>query len=155
MKLSTQQDVAVSQDILFVAVTDFSVIEQGVARRGGQMHRSDNLTHVEPGISWNLKFKYRGRKRDAVATLTHLVPSKNMVILAAIGGLNANFTIEILPLSPTRSRMIVGLDLRPQTLSARLLVQSLKLTKSSLVKDFKSRIENYAHYIERQHRSAA
>ena len=40
--------------------------------------------------------------------------------------------------------MAVALDMKPLNLSARLLIQSLKLAKSSLTKKFKDRVADYA-----------
>ncbi|MEM6307898.1 MAG: SRPBCC family protein, partial [Pseudomonadota bacterium] len=67
----------------------------------------------------------------------------------------SNVTIDVLALSASRSRMVVGVDLKPQTLTARLLVQSLKLAKASLTRKFKDRVAGYAADIERQYQSAA
>ncbi len=51
-------------------------------------------------------------------------------------------------LSRSRTRIMVALELKPQNLSARLLVQSLKLAKNSLTKKFKKRVGDYAKDME-------
>ena len=48
--------------------------------------------------------------------------------------------------------MAVGLEVKPNSLSARLLVQSMKLAKSNLTKRFKVAVADYAETIERDHR---
>ena len=50
---------------------------------------------------------------------------------------------------------MVILDIKPLNLSARLLVQSLKLAKTSLTKKYKLRVAEFARTLEeRQRRSA-
>jgi hypothetical protein len=56
--------------------------------------------------------------------------------------------VELVPLSPTRTRLMVETVLSPKTLAARLLVQSLKLAKSSLTQRYKSRIAALSEEIE-------
>jgi hypothetical protein len=51
--------------------------------------------------------------------------------------------------------MAVVLNLAPKTLSARLLVQSLKLAKSNLSKRFKQKVADYARQMEDRHNRSA
>ena len=54
-------------------------------------------------------------------------------------------------LSRKRTRVIVGLDMRPRTLSARLLIQSLKFAKANLYSRFEARVGRFAKDIEDQY----
>jgi hypothetical protein len=54
----------------------------------------------------------------------------------------------LVPLSPNRTRVNLVLKMSPKTLSARLLVQSFKLARSSINKRFKARMAQYAREIE-------
>ena len=64
------------------------------------------------------------------------------------GGVEGSTNIELVPLSPARTRLIIRLDMAPRTLAARLLLQSLKLAKSNLTQKFKTRIADFAEDVE-------
>ena len=74
-----------------------------------------------------------------------------MVIESRTQGLLALTTIELVALSRNRTRIGVSFDIKPLNLSARLLVQSLKLAKTSLTKKFKQRVAEYAKSMEERH----
>ncbi|MDG1354009.1 MAG: hypothetical protein P8P70_12775 [Sulfitobacter sp.] len=63
-----------------------------------------------------------------------------------------HFTIELVALSKSRTRLMVSFDIKPLNLSARLLVQSLKLAKTSLTKKFKLRVAEFAKTLEDRHK---
>ena len=54
-------------------------------------------------------------------------------------------------LSRGRTRVAVELEVKPLNLSARLLVQSLKLAKGSLTRKYKLRIGEYAKGMEERY----
>ena len=56
--------------------------------------------------------------------------------------------MELLALSRNRTRLSVTIDLTPKSLSARLLLQSLKLAKNNLTRKFKLRVSEFAEVIE-------
>jgi len=70
-------------------------------------------------------------------------------------GMIGSMSFDLMALSRARTRVKVELEVKPLNLSARLLVQSLKLAKSSLTKKYKLRIAEYASGMqERYSRSA-
>lgn len=56
--------------------------------------------------------------------------------------------IELVALSPARTRLSVDVNLKPNSIPARLLVQSLKLARTNLNKKFHLRMADYARDIE-------
>jgi len=75
-----------------------------------------------------------------------------LTIDSASDGLNASTEIELIALSQTRTRVLVSFDLRAKTLTARLLVQSLKLAKTKMTKRFNGRVLDFAEEIEDRYR---
>ena len=59
------------------------------------------------------------------------------------GGIDALVTLELVALSRTKTRLLLSVDMRPSTMSARLLLQSLKFAKANLTRRYKRRVENY------------
>jgi len=76
---------------------------------------------------------------------------KEMVFECKSEGLLSMMPIELVALSKDRTRMTVVIDIKPLNLSARLLVQSLKLGKASLTKKFKLRVAEFAKSMEERY----
>ncbi|MEX0369057.1 MAG: SRPBCC family protein [Tateyamaria sp.] len=155
MKFSAREDVAAPIDKLFSALSDFEGFERQAMRRGADVQRIDPLTQPGVGMRWKAAFTMRGRRREMTLELVRYDVPNEMRFDLVSQGVTGTFAIELLALSRSRTRMSLALDIAPQTLSARLFVQSLKLAKSSLDKRFKLRVADYAKGLEeRLQRSA-
>lgn len=148
MKFSAREDISASIDQVFEALCDFEGFERQAMRRGIEVQRTDKLTKPAVGMCWKIAFVMRGREREVDLTLTRFDSPNEMVFDGKSSGIDADFTIELMALSRSRTRMSITLDITPLNLSARLLVQSLKLAKSNLTKRFKLRIADYAKGLE-------
>lgn len=62
-------------------------------------------------------------------------------------------SFELMPLSRNSTRVLVALEVKPLTLSARLWVQSLKLAKTTLTQKYKDRVAEYARGMEERYAS--
>ncbi|MEM8654660.1 MAG: SRPBCC family protein [Pseudomonadota bacterium] len=155
MKFSTREDVAAPIDKVFDALSDLEMFERQAMRRGAEVQRVDALTQPGVGMRWKVQFKMRGRQREVDLTLTRYDPPNEMVFDVNSAGVTGTFAVELLALSRNRTRMALALELTPQTLSARLFLQSVKLAKTALTKRFKLRVAEYARGLEdRLQRSA-
>ena len=67
-----------------------------------------------------------------------------MVLECKSTGLFTTMTAELVALSKTRTRVMVIFDIKPLNLSARLLVQSIKLAKAWMTKKYKLRVAEFA-----------
>lgn len=155
MKFSTREDISAPIEQVYGALCDFEAFERQAMRRGIDVQRVDPLTQPGVGMRWRVKFSLRGRKRDMELELARFEPPNELFLDIHSTGIDAKFTIELLALSRSRTRMAISLDLTPLNLSARLLIQSLKLAKSNLTRRFKKRVADYAKGLEdRLQRSA-
>lgn len=154
MKFSTRQDIEAPIDYVFACASDFGGIEKQALRRGIAIERTDELTEDGIGMCWKAAFSYRGKPRNVEAELTHFDAPNNIVIQSISGGLNGDFDVEFLPLSRNRTRMRIGLQMLPKSLTARLLIQSLKFAKSSLDTRFSKRVESFGADIESRYKSS-
>lgn len=148
MKFATHEDIGLPLDAVFAAVGDFASFERMAMRRGAEVSRLGD--HRQPGVgqSWHVRFPYRGRSRELVSEITLYEPPHRISSLGGIGGIDCILDVELIELSSARTRLRVDLKLKPQTLGARLMVQSLKVTRSTLAKGFKSRVHKFARRLD-------
>lgn len=148
MKFVAKEDIEAPIDQVFGEVADFEGFQRSAIRRGIKVVRLDSLTEPGPGMKWDSEFELRGRKREMTVTLADFDSPNGMKFEAASPGMNAFCNIELMPLSRNRTRMRFEIELKPQNLAARLMVQSLKLAKASLTKRLNLRLADFASYIE-------
>ena len=133
---------------MFKELCDFQRHERQAIRRGAEVQRIDNRSAPGVGMSWETSFDLRGKRRDMIL-LTDRYDAPNLLgVKATSTGLDADFALELIALSRTRTRVTIGLELSPKNLSTRLVVQSMKLAKGTLSKRFKLRMAEYARSIE-------
>ncbi|MCI2399424.1 SRPBCC family protein [Aliiroseovarius subalbicans] len=148
MKLSTREDVAAPIDAVFRAVSDFDGFERAALRRGAEVARTDTLSAPGVGMTWAAQFPYRNRERKADLRLANYDPPHGLELFSKVSGIEAVVAIDLVALSRTRTRMNLSIDLRPKTIPARLMIQSMKLAKSNLTKRFQKRVAGFAQDIE-------
>ena len=101
--------------------------------------------------SWDLAFSFRGRPRKALVTLEKVEAPNSFVAAFSSGGLTGHTAVELISLSRNRTRLFISVEFAPQTLFARLLVQSLRLAKMTISRRFKARVADIAEDIEESH----
>jgi hypothetical protein len=155
MKFSTKEDINAPIDEVFEILADFDAYERNAMRRGADVRRVDTLGKVAPGMRWKAVFPMRGKMRDLDLTLTEFDRPNTILIFSETPGIEGTLSMELVAMSRTRTRLSVALDLKPQNLSARLLIQSLRLAKSNLTTRFKQRVADYAKDMESRCSAAA
>mgnify|MGYP000515670921 CR=1 FL=1 len=155
MEFQSKEDIEAPIAEVFGAISDFELLERSALRRGIEVQRIGDTAYPEKGLAWDMNFKFRGKQRDIRLTLEGYVPVTGLTVAGGGSGIDGRMEIELLALSPQRTRMSVSLKLSASTLTGRLLVQSLKLARSNLTRRFKLRLAEYAKLTEeRLNRSA-
>lgn len=154
MKFSTKEDVEAPVDAVFDMLCDYEVFERAAMRRGAEVQRIDDKPAPGLGAAWRAAFNMRGKRREVeIETITFQKPGE-MVLECKSDGLLTLMSVELVALSKSRTRIMVSFDIKPLNLSARLLVQSIKLAKSSLTKKYKLRVAEFAKNMEDRYNSA-
>ena len=151
MKLSTREDIEAPITYVHGRISDFPGFERRALRQGIDVSRRDAGDPVV-GTIWDIAFEFRGRARKVQAELTKLEPEQAIEIEGQSDGLIAVTQVDLVALSATRTRVIVSFDMRAKTLTARLLLQSLKLAKAKMTQRFAARVLDYAENIEDDYR---
>lgn len=143
MKLSTREDIEAPLEHVFAALTDNDRWETAAMRRGADVTRADKLRVTGAGMAWRVKFDYRGKPRDLEIKLTEYEPLR-LVFAGSSVALDGVLTLDLMALAPRRTRVIVATEIKPRTLGARLVLQSLKLAKAKLMRRFEDRVARIA-----------
>lgn len=155
MKFSTREDIEVPEEAVFAVLSDFARFERTALRNKIEIARIDDLAEPGPGMTWRIRFNWRGKKRALEAALREYDPTRAMRFDAESAGFRIDGAVTLLALSRKRTRLSVELDVRPKTLASRLMIQSMKLAKGSLVGRFQSRVRAFAERIEEDYRRGA
>ena len=153
MKFSTKEDIEAPIDAVFDMLCEFDQFERAAMRRGAEVQRVDNLSSPATGMKWQAAFDMRGKRRNIEIDMAKFERPTEMKLATSSPGLTGDMIFELLALSRSRTRLIVTLEVKPQNLSARLLVQSLKLAKTSLTKKYKQRVGEYAKGMEERYQT--
>ena len=148
MRFSSREDIEAPIDHVFMSVSDFDGFERQALRRGAEVTRTDTFGKPGVGSEWRLKFAFRGKQRDVYARMTEFEGPNGFQAETETGGLEGNVSMDLVALSPRRTRMHVSIDLRARTLAGRLLIQSLKFARGNLNKRFSNRVWQFAQGIE-------
>jgi hypothetical protein len=154
MKFSTKEDIEVPIDVVFGMLCEFDTFERAAMRRGAEVQRVDKLTDPATGMKWEAAFDMRGKRRDVKIEMVSFEKPTEMRLNTVSPGLTGEMAFELMALSRSRTRLVVTLEIKPKTLSARLLVQSLKLAKTSLIKKYKLRVAKYAKDVEERYQKS-
>ncbi|QFS81592.1 Polyketide cyclase / dehydrase and lipid transport [Roseivivax sp. THAF40] len=154
MEFSHKEDIEAPLERVFQEISDFDQIERSVMRRGIEVSRTDDMAAPGEGMSWRAGFTFRGKAREATIRLSRYEPPTLMVFESRSGGLEARSVVECVALSRTRTRISFDVFLTPKTLSARLIVQSMKLAKGKIDRKFRGRMADAATELERRIKTA-
>ncbi|WP_298974659.1 SRPBCC family protein [uncultured Roseobacter sp.] len=155
MKFSTQEDMEAPIAAVFEMLSSFENYERAAMRRGADVRRVDGLPVPGIGMKWDAQFDLRGKQRSLSVEVITYDPPNEMVMELTSPGLYGSTSCELIALSRARTRIMIALEVRPQTLAARVMLQPLKLTKATLNKRFKARAAQYLKEIEAGYQARA
>ncbi|WP_299354952.1 SRPBCC family protein [uncultured Shimia sp.] len=148
MQLTSKENIEVPIDQVFEMLTDFERHERSAMRRGAEVARTDTLSKPGVGVGWDVGFEFRGKPRQVHLEVIEFDRPYELALKAEMQGLDSIINLQLVALSKTLTRLNVVTDIKPKTLSARLLVQSMKLAKSNITKRFDSRMAAQARDME-------
>lgn len=133
MKFKVSEDVDAPEAMVWAGFTDFSGFESDARKRGATLTRVGNWGQTALNVEWRGDVVIRGKSRPIAAKVTQHVPRELCVIESRIGGMSCHHEMSFVPLSPEVTRVVLVLDLSAHTLTARLLLQTLKLARGRVL----------------------
>jgi uncharacterized protein YndB with AHSA1/START domain len=148
MKFTTKEDIEAPIEFVFEQLSDFQTFERSALRRGAEVKRLDDLSAPGPGMAWEAKYNWRGRMRELQFELTTYEKPDELVITSLSESMGGHLGIVLIALSSGRTRMHFETELKPKTLTSRLLIQSLKLARGRLMAKLEQGAQQYAKELE-------
>ena len=148
MKFSSKENIEVPIEQVFEMLTDFERHERSAMRRGADVSRTDSLSEPGVGVGWDIAFDFRGKRRKMHLEVVEFDRPYEISLEATLQGIDSTINLQLVALSKSLTRFNVTSDIRPKTLSARLLVQSLKLAKANVTKRLDKRMAATARDME-------
>ncbi len=153
MKLTTRQDIEAPLDVVYQRLTDFEHFERMAMRRGAEVERTDRLKRPDVGMAWRLRFVFRNKPRTLSVRFADAEPGSHLSWAFDSPMLEGTVRIELVSLAPRRTRMSMAAEVRPKTLAARLMIQSMRLAKGRVQRRFDVTAGQLANLIEEQYRA--
>jgi hypothetical protein len=132
MELSVSEDIDAPAAAVWDRVTDFSMAEDMAKGRGVELSRAGNWTQAAQGVEWRGKVTVRGKTRKITSRISHFAPEDTLVVDSTIGGMRTVYTVILVPLAPEVTRATATLEVSATTLTARLILQTMKLARGRL-----------------------
>ncbi|WP_226782082.1 SRPBCC family protein [Oceaniglobus trochenteri] len=153
IEFSNRKDIEAPQDFVFRAVSDFTAFERQALRRGLEVTRTSGNGPVGPGASWLMKIDYRNQIWSVKGDMVSFDPPSGYVISGGTSGVDLDLTVDLLALSRGVTRLTVTLALVPRTFKTRLLAQSLRLARASILRRMEKRVAIFACDTEDKYRA--
>ena len=150
MKLSGRTDVQAPVDFVFDAISDVDFWERAALRRGAEVTRTDKLRGIVPGLSWMIRFGWRGRERQMHVVLKQLDRPNVVALEGDSPSVEGGLVLELVALSATRARILVQTTIKPRTLAARLFLQSMRLARGKVNARYDRTLRQLAGVIEQR-----
>ena len=147
MKIEYHEDIPVPAEFVFRRLTDFARHERQALARGVKVKRLDDKAEPGVGAAWDIAFMYRGKPRELRAEIAGWTPPEKVRIDAESGGLDIRIGVDVVALSARLTRVNVSINLMPRTITARLLVQSLRLARGTVTGRLQTRLKTMADEI--------
>ncbi len=146
MKFSTRKDLESPIESVFDTLSNFPVFERAALRRGIKVAPSSDGDAKQ---RWELRFPLRGKIRTVEVALERFERPEALAFAGESKSFDIQLVLSLLALSRVRTRLGVELDVRPRSLSGRLLLQSMRLSKAGYSRRFEDAVQNFATKLEK------
>ncbi len=152
MKFTSREDIEAPIEAVYARLTDFDQFERLALRRGASVRRIGQGV-VGEGTAWDVAFTFRGKERRMKAELQEMEEPNFLRFHSVSSGISGDTFIELVPLSPKRTRLSVAIELAAKSLTSRLLLQSMKLARGSLEQRLNKRVKTFGDDIAEKYRT--
>lgn len=154
MKFENIQDLDIPIEDAFDMLSEYEFFERMAMRRGAEVKPRAADAPKGLGAAWDINVPWRG---NTVAMQIDVVKYERPSALgfqANAPAIEAQLDLDLMALNNHKTRLTLVTDISAKTLTGRLLLQSMKLTRGRLEKRVASRIAEHASNMEKRYRAA-
>lgn len=152
MIFETREEVDIPRDFAFSRFADFTRYEKTARHYGADIRRVNGFTEISEGCAWRGSAVVRGTTRGVEAKITRLNPPEHAQMSTVVGGMAITVDMFFEELGPGKTLLRVTSQLKATTLAARLILQSVKLTRRKIQRKIDTRIVALANEFEDEYR---
>lgn len=129
MKLTAKTDLEVPAAAVYATLIDHAAWEREAIRNGVEIERPAGTPAMGVGAEWRVRGHFRGKARKMLLRINDLTPGQRIAMGIDSPSVDGLTSLEVMVLSPRRSRLRVDLEVKPKTLAARLFINTMRLAK--------------------------
>jgi hypothetical protein len=148
MKLTAKTDLEAPIGFVYATLADFPAWEREAVRHGVEIERPADTPPTGKGAVWRVRAQYRGKLRKLQIRVEDAVPGDKLIFALDSAAVDGTSQVDLISLSPRRTRLRLTLEVRPKTLAARLFINTLRLAKRRVDARFDKRVVQLAARIE-------
>lgn len=142
MKLTAKTDLEVPAAHVFAMLVDHASWEREAVRNGVEVERPQGSPDSGVGAEWRIRGHFRGKPRKVALRIEEMVQDQRVLLVFDSPSMEGTSRIEVMVLSPRRSRVRADIELKPKTLAARLFINTMRLAKGRVQARFEKGLGN-------------
>lgn len=155
MKFKVSDDVEAPVDWVWGGFTDFDAVESDIRARDAELVRVGDWKEAALGVAWRGSVPVRGKVRPIDAKIAEFRPDEHLQVESQVGGMSCEYDVTFTVLSPEVTRVAITLELKASTLSARLLLQTLKIARRKVIQRLEAAVVRQGTAVENDWRGRA
>lgn len=153
MDFSLSKEIDAPAAFVFQAVTDFEPFETAAIARGVKVHRRGAQSDAAAGPIWDIRFLFHGKSLDLTLEVTDLVAPDHLVMAITAKSFKGRAMCRLSPGETEMTEMTLSFMFEGQTLSGRLFLKALEVTKATMEQKIAKRMADFAQETESDYRT--
>lgn len=151
MKLTAKTDLDAPAGFVYACLADHASWERDAAQRGIEVQRPADMPLSGLGAGWLVKVPFRGQPVAVLLRLEQQVPPERLGFAMQSKAIEGDFVLNVIELSPRRTRLQLVMDVKARTIAARLLLNTLTLAKGRVQARVEKRVRQIGAMIQDRH----
>jgi hypothetical protein len=151
MKLTAKTDLEMPAAAVFASLLDLPAWEREAIRNGVEIERPAGTPATGVGAEWRIRAHFRGKARKVRLRIAEMTQDQQLLLDMDSPSVEGTTRVEVMVLSPRRSRLRVDLEVKPKTLAARLFINTLRLAKGRAQARLETRLGQLGARIKERH----
>lgn len=148
MRLTAVHAINAPVDFVFKEFTNFSGFEAHAQERELTVERTDSVTGIDVDMEWQISGMVRGKHREVCVRLDEYRENDRIQYTSASGAMSGQMLFEFEDLGSDVTEVSFHVDPKAESISSRLILQSIRLAKNSVEKRITKSMRIFGEQIE-------